>query len=138
MVNDITSLIATNPLALATLLLSAILLLALLAMAVMYRHFHKTLFAQESQIRVMQDDISALCSGAVGVGQHLSELEERSKIILQRQEQLELHEAPERTYKQAIKMAQRGADLDEVISDCGIARGEAELILLASRMDRLN
>ena len=113
-------------------------LISLTALAVMYNHFHKTIAHNRETIRRMQEDLSAMCKGAIGVGEHLARLEERTRGLIQRQDQLEMQEAPERSFKQAIKMVRNGANLDQLISDCGLARGEAELVMLANNLDRVN
>jgi len=128
--------VPVTSLALATLAMSAILLLTLVAVAMLYRHFNNVFTQQETTIAILKEDLSALCSGAIGIGEHVSRLEENARSLTVRQDKLEMQEAPERSYKQALKMAQRGAALSDVIEDCGIARGEAELILLANRLDK--
>ncbi|NOZ52269.1 MAG: DUF2802 domain-containing protein [Gammaproteobacteria bacterium] len=134
--NSVLSSVPVTSLALATLAMSAISMLILIAMVIMYRYFNKMLNQQEITIEILKDDLSALCAGAIGIGEHVARLEENSRSLTVRQDKLEMQEAPERSYKQALKMAQRGAELNEVIKDCGIAHGEAELILLANRLDK--
>ena len=46
-----------------------------------------------------------------------------------------MQEAPERSFKQAIKLVRQGADIDQLMSDCGLARGEAELVVLSKQLD---
>jgi hypothetical protein len=122
----------------STIVVGVLLLLALVAMAFMYNYFHNIVSQQSDAIHLMQEDLAAMCQGAVGVGEHLARLEERSRALAQRQDQLELQEAPERSYKQAIKMVRGGANIDQLMSDCGLARGEAELLLLTRNIDQLN
>jgi ABC-type siderophore export system fused ATPase/permease subunit len=114
------------------------LLLSLVAMAFMYNHFHQILAQQEEIISAMQTDLNAMCSGAVGVGEHLTKLDVRMRAVMQRQDELESQEAPERSYKYAIKMLRNGANLDQIIADCGLARGEAELLMLNKSIDQFN
>ena len=82
-----------------------------------------------------RDDLGALCNGAVGLGDRLSRLDTRVGQLLKRQEHLEMQEAPERSFKQAIKLVRQGADIDQLMSDCGLARGEAELVVLSKQLD---
>jgi hypothetical protein len=86
----------------------------------------------------MQSDLNAMCSGAVGIGEHLTKLEERTQRLVLRQDALETQEAPERSYRHAIKMLRNGANLDQIMSDCGLARGEAELLMLNKSIDQYN
>jgi sensor histidine kinase YesM len=122
----------------STIVVGIFLLLALVAMAFMYNHFHQILVQQEEIISAMQADLNAMCSGAVGIGEHLAKLDERMRVVSQRQDELETQEAPERSYKYAIKMLRNGANLDQIIADCGIPRGEAELLMLNKSIDQFN
>lgn len=77
----------------------------------------------------LQDDVQALCAGGVSVGKHISAMEQRLRRLHERQDQLELRDPGQQPYGHAIRLAQRGAGVDELISNCGLARGEAELLL---------
>lgn len=77
-----------------------------------------------------QSDVAALCTGAVGVARRINRIEGKLRIQNERQDQLELHEPNHQVYGQAVRMARKGADLDELVSTCGLSRGEAELIVL--------
>jgi hypothetical protein len=90
---------------------------------------------QEVICQSLKDDIRALCAGAVGLDQRVSSIEQRSRRLKERQEQLELRDNGERSYAQAIRMVHRGADVEELVSVCGLSRGEAELISMMHRMD---
>lgn len=90
---------------------------------------------QDLEIENLQGSINAICSGAVGIGEHLSQLDQRSRLLMERQEKIELNESSNRNYKFAQKMAKKGANVEDVIEDCGLARGEAELVLLANRFE---
>ena len=91
---------------------------------------------QQNSLHALQADVSAVCSGAVNLGQHLAHLEQRAHGLVQRQDQLEMKSPATRSYRQASKMMNKGAQLEEVIADCGIARGEAELVALAQRIKK--
>ena len=91
---------------------------------------------QQDVIHAVQADVSAVCAGAVNLGQHLARLEQRVHLMVQRQDQLEMKEPARQTYRQASKMMNSGAELEEIIADCGIGRGEAELVALAQRIKK--
>lgn len=132
------STVSPELLIITTIVLGILLLLSMVAMAFMYNHFHNLLADQSEAIHVIQDDLGAMCQGALGVGEHLARLEESTQKLVQRQDHLEMQEAPERSYKQAIKMMRGGANVDQIMTDCGLARGEAELLLLTKNIDPLN
>ncbi len=115
--------------------------LATALVALLFAHIKNTQL--QSRLREMQDtlhnvqsDVSAVCSGAVNLGQHLAQLEQRTHLLIQRQDQLELKAPATQSYRQASKMMNKGAELEEVIADCGLARGEAELVALAQRIKK--
>ena len=83
----------------------------------------------QDTVQCLQKDVTALCAGAVNVGKHLTEMEQRVRRLHERQDQVELRDPSQQSYGHAIRLAQRGADADELISSCGLARGEAELLL---------
>lgn len=91
---------------------------------------------QQDTLHTLQADVSAVCSGAVKLGEHLARLERRAHLLAQRQDQLEMKEPASQNYRQASRMMNKGAELEEVIADCGLARGEAELIALAQRIKK--
>lgn len=91
---------------------------------------------QQESLNALQGDVSAVCAGAVNLGQHLATLEQRAHLMVQRQDQLEMKSPATQNYRQASKMMNKGAELEEVIADCGIARGEAELVALAQRIKK--
>ncbi|MCF6254843.1 MAG: DUF2802 domain-containing protein [Gammaproteobacteria bacterium] len=91
---------------------------------------------QQNSLYALQADVSAMCSGAVNLGEHLAHLEQRAHLLTRRQDQLEMKEPATQSYRQARKMMNKGAELEEVIADCGIARGEAELVALAQRIKK--
>jgi uncharacterized protein (DUF3084 family) len=91
---------------------------------------------QQNSLYALQADVSAMCSGAVNLGEHLAHLEQRAHLLTRRQDQLEMKEPATQSYRQASKMMNKGAELEEVIADCGIARGEAELVALAQRIKK--
>jgi len=91
---------------------------------------------QQENLRSLQADVGAVCAGAVNLGQHLAHLEQRAHLMVQRQDQLEMKSPVTQNYRQASKMMNKGAELEEVIADCGIARGEAELVALAQRIKK--
>ena len=116
--------------------ISAIACFSIIVLSILALKMRKELRQQETLIDRMQDDLNAICSGAVGVGEHLANLQVQARDLKQRQEQLELQGSSDSSYKYALKMARNGARLEEVIEDCGIAQGEAELVFLANQMDK--
>ncbi len=86
--------------------------------------------ARETDIRLnaITFELGKLLNAFVEPLNQLHEIEQRSRRLTERFEQLEFREKGQRHYDQAVKMVQKGSSVDEIISQCGLNRGEAELI----------
>lgn len=110
-------------------------LVAVMALAQIYqifalRRLRDRLRSREDQSLRQRDDFAALCKASVGAGDHLVRLEQQVRRLTERQDQIEMRTAGDRPYTQAIQMVQRGANVTELVSRCGLTRGEAELIAM--------
>lgn len=94
------------------------------------RRLRKHLHSREDQTTRNRDDFAALCKASVGAGDHLVRLEQQVRRLTERQDQIEMRSGGDRPYTQAIQMVQNGADVSELITRCGLTRGEAELIAM--------
>jgi len=90
-------------------------------------------YAYDKQIKLLKDEVSALCAGAAGLGAHLNMIEQKVKRLLERQDQLDLRDPSDRSLDQASRMARKGATVEELIATCGLVRAEAELLTLLHR-----
>jgi len=77
----------------------------------------------------LHNNFNALCSGSVGVGKRISRLESKTRQQADRQLRLEDKTPALQNYGNAARLANKGADMDELVDYCGLSRGEAELIL---------
>lgn len=127
-----------------TLLLFLLIVVALVAIAALWGlvALKRQLAEQELIAGVLQKDLRALVSAAVGVGERVKKLESMARELNSRQEELGVRQDridrtgdEERSYEQAIKMAQKGAPIEDLMDVCGLARGEAELIAMMHRLD---
>lgn len=123
----------------AVILLQAVLLIVVLVLALRMR----AMGVQQLKAReALQADLRSLCSAAVQVGQRVHQIESlvkatqrRQKELGVRQEQLEVQSDPdERHFDQAIKLAQKGSSVEELMELCAISYGEAELITMMNRL----
>ncbi len=87
----------------------------------------------EHKLKLLNDDVSALCSGAAGVAGHLNKVEQKVKRVMERQDQLDSREPSDRALDQASRMVRQGATVEELIATCGLVRAEAELLMLLHR-----
>ena len=84
---------------------------------------------QAERVQALSAEIGALCSGASGMGEHLSRVEQHVRRLNERQDQLELRDPVNREYHQAVKMIRNGMGLEELMDSCGLVRAEAELLM---------
>lgn len=118
---------------------AALAVIAILAVVVLQR----TAARQAVILRTLQNDMRALCNAAAGMGDRVNQMERRLRQLSERQEALGLRqdqlnqEDPEaRSYTQAIKLAHKGAGVDDLIEVCGLSRGEAELVAMMHRLGK--
>lgn len=127
----------TDPIAVFTALFLGV---AVLLLSLQVRRTH---LRDRAAMAVLQGDLRALCGAAVAMGERVNGLERQLRQVAQRQEELGLRqeqlgaeESDGRSFEQAIKLAQRGAAVDELADICGLTRGEAELIAMMHRLDK--
>jgi phage shock protein A len=87
----------------------------------------------KQRIQSLEQELAALCSAAVGAGEHVVRLEQQVHRLTERQNQLELRASSERPYSQASQLVNRGANTEELVETCGLTRGEAELLVMMQR-----
>lgn len=110
---------------------------------------------QQDQILTMQSlqrDLRALTNAAVGVGARVLEIERHQRkapVIVPKQEQQPVvayntpaaqieycNSSSNQPYEQAIRMAQTGASIDDIVNVCGLSKSEAELVTMMHRLDK--
>ncbi|WP_210395712.1 DUF2802 domain-containing protein [Motiliproteus sediminis] len=87
----------------------------------------------EALINVLRNEILAMNSASVGVGKRVQQVERKLNITAEKQQELENRDPGALAYNQAAKLMEMGADVDDLVSSCGIARPEAELMALLHR-----
>lgn len=100
---------------------------------------------QSISMQSLQRDLRALANAAVGVGGRVLELERNQRkrpAIVSSQEPLktdtikESYHYSNEPYDQAIRMAQTGSSVDDIVNICGISKSEAELVIMMHRLDK--
>ncbi len=96
---------------------------------------------QARQLDTVKNDLRALCNAAVHVGERVirlernhGQLQQRQQELGVRQEQMTYIEPEERVFDQAIKLAQKGSSIEEIMDICDLSRGEAELVTMMHRL----
>jgi len=95
------------------------------------RNYHEVLLKNKA----LQSDFSAMCSAAVNIGNHIDQLDGNIKALAVRQSKHELEEPQTRSFSQAKVLLGNGAEIEDVIDNCGMSYGEAELIAMMSKLE---
>ena len=102
---------------------------------------------QSVLMQSLQRDLRALANAAVGVGERVLVVERQQRKQLQVAptpaspqpgsiQPVELYDTANQPYEQAIRMAQSGASVDDIVNICGLSLSEAELISMMHRLDK--
>lgn len=117
-------------------LLLSVGLLALIALAFAL-NAHRRLAASEkkyqSLVELLRREVEVLASSSIGMGQRLQTMEGKLSQTMEKQQTLENRDPDALAYNQAAKLMEMGADVDDLVANCGIARPEAELMALLHR-----
>lgn len=109
--------------------------LLLLALFALYHQQRKNRINTDLLKRT-QNDLRALINASVGMGERMLEMERRQRRLAERQEQLDIYDAANQPYEQAIRMVQNGSKIEELVDICGLSKTEAELIKIMHRFDK--
>ncbi|WP_421866673.1 DUF2802 domain-containing protein [Motiliproteus sp.] len=118
---------------LAITLLSVGLLVSLYWLLRLQRRLRDQQRNYEALLNVLRNEIRLTNSGAMGMGRRLKQVEQRLNITAEKQLELENRDPGALAYNQAAKLMEMGADVDDLVGSCGIARPEAELMALLHR-----
>lgn len=118
--------------------LAGILVLAVLYVVDRFRleAMRQQLGAQVQTIETLRNDIRGLYAGAVGSDARIRKVEQRSRRLMERQEQLENSHNSARPYDQAIRLVHKGASAEDIMSVCDLSRGETDLIMMVHKVDK--
>lgn len=97
----------------------------------------RLLHRQETGVERAQGDVRALLTGATGLGDHLTRIDQQMKRLDERLNQLDLRDPVSQSYEHAIKLAKKGADINELIDTCGLVHDEAELLMRMYQMGQV-
>ena len=83
----------------------------------------------ERQQVLMQQSISGLTAGAVGMDRRMRRVEATEKWLSERQETMENQQAAEQPYHQAIRLVQQGATARRLVEELSLSESEADLLV---------
>ncbi|MDH5191374.1 MAG: DUF2802 domain-containing protein [Gammaproteobacteria bacterium] len=102
-------------------------LFSVLSMMTVWK-YKKQLTVHRKVINELRNNFRTLTSGSKGVGERMVKLEQKVRRLIDRLNHLELREST-KPFDQAIQMANKGDDIDELVAKCGMSQGEAELLV---------
>lgn len=94
------------------------------------RQYQKDLQNWQAQTQKLRQDIDAISSSAFGVGRSIKKLEQR---LSENERKPALAASDEALYQQAQRLVNMGASADDLVTSCGVARAEAELLVSMSK-----
>lgn len=100
------------------------------ACAFLYVRVQKQERQHQALINVLRNEIQAMTNSSIGMGRRLIEVEQKLNLTADKQVELENRDPGVLAYNQAAKLMEMGADVDDLIKNCGIGRPEAELMAL--------
>ena len=127
----------TGMLVSTTIIMAVLVVLALVAMTIMYRYFNQVARQQSELIEELHNDIQLLGNDAKITSKRLLKSENRYNQLARRQYLYEVQQMKNRNYERAKDMINRGENVKNVIENCKITKIEAELILLANKMNKV-
>lgn len=91
--------------------------------------------AQSVRRRTEDRHLGVLCGSLRELGDRVIVIEADLRRLMERQDQVEMRAPTTEYFKHAIALVRRGASLEDLISACGLAKGEAELLHLLHHAD---
>ena len=80
------------------------------------------------RIHDLQNQITALCAGAAGTDERIHKFEQTLVKLKDHQHSLDLNANHQPGYDHAIRLAKKGADIQQLINHCNLSDEEAHLI----------
>jgi hypothetical protein len=84
-----------------------------------------------NHIAALEAEIAAVNGAAIGVGQRLIAVEKKLKLSIEHQQQkVDDSHVGIQPYDQATTLAEQGADIQQLVDQCGLPEAEASLLSL--------
>lgn len=84
---------------------------------------------QSERIRALQNQLSALCEGAAGTDERILKFEQTLGKLRDHQHAIDLTaNSSQPSYDHAIRLARKGAGIEQLIDNCNLSDEEAHLI----------
>jgi predicted PurR-regulated permease PerM len=109
-----------------SLILVTVTIFVVLGLAVM--RLLKMIIKQSERIASLQNQLTALCEGASGVDERILKFENSLTKLRDHQHTMDMTSASQPSYDHAIRLAKRGANINQIIDNCNVSDEEAHLI----------
>jgi hypothetical protein len=94
------------------------------------RKHQNDLLNMQQQMQRLKHDFDAMNKSTFGIGRSVKKLEQR---LVENERKPTLASSDEALYQQAQRLVGMGASADDLVSSCGVARAEAELLVSMNR-----
>ena len=99
------------------------------AIASTQQHFQALLDTYKSELEACQLELEELRAGNIGLGQTVKTLSKQMHDTETRQQSIVEMDPTVKLYNKAAKLIEDGADLKDLVDECGLPRAEAELLM---------
>jgi biopolymer transport protein ExbB/TolQ len=113
----------------------SILFFAVLALSIMVFSLKKEIFELKryssklfSRLTGVMQDMQSMSNATYGIGKQVNHINDQVKNIDARQDEFDIRDQGNKPVQQAIALVEKGATLEEVMENCNLSRGEAELL----------
>lgn len=85
---------------------------------------------QQKQLKELSHELQTMTNAAYGVGKRINQLAGQIRELDDRQEEFDLKDQGSHSMQQAIALVHKGASVEELIENCDMSQGEAELLIM--------
>ncbi len=82
----------------------------------------------EQKLEKVNEQLLMVSDSGKGVGRKVVALDQRLKATERKQKELEANDVQQVSYNEAVRLLSLGANVDDVMTTCGLSRAEADLI----------
>ena len=103
-------------------------LLVIALEALNLRKLARKIRIQGHTLTELRQELEALLLCDRGMGDRIKQQQKQVRCMIERQDNLEISNSSNTSYKQAMVLLRKGASTDELIDACDLSRGELELL----------
>lgn len=118
---------------LINLMMLALLMILLVTVFVLFRKQRIAERKAKNLAIALRKEVQAMTSTTIGMGKRMVDVEAKLNDSIEKQIALAERDPDDVAYKQAARLVEMGADVDDLVHSCGIGRPEAELMTLMHR-----